>query len=123
MKAARSLRAGHPLIGSFHLIAEEIADPVGTSFAEICQRQALGWQQPLAIGLGAILLLETAYIFITRSQRTALPSITTLLPDFGSPAAVGEILFNQYLLPVEVTSVLLLVAMIGAIVLTKSGED
>ena len=89
---------------------------------QLRQRQALGWQQPLAIGLGAILLLETAYIFITRSQRTALPSITTLLPDFGSPAAVGEILFNQYLLPFEVTSVLLLVAMIGAIVLTKSGE-
>ena len=28
-------------------------------------------------------------------------------------------LFNQYLLPFEVTSILLLVAMIGAIVLTK----
>jgi NADH-quinone oxidoreductase subunit J len=28
-------------------------------------------------------------------------------------------LFNQYLLPFEVTSILLLVAMVGAIVLTK----
>jgi NADH:ubiquinone oxidoreductase subunit 6 (subunit J) len=31
-------------------------------------------------------------------------------------------LFNQYLLPFEVTSVLLLVAMVGAIVLTKAGK-
>ena len=28
-------------------------------------------------------------------------------------------LFNQYLLPFEITSILLLVAMVGAIVLTK----
>jgi NADH-quinone oxidoreductase subunit J len=38
---------------------------------------------------------------------------------FGTPTSVGEILFNQYLLPFEVTSILLLVAMIGAIVLSK----
>jgi NADH-quinone oxidoreductase subunit J len=77
------------------------------------------WQQPLAVLLGAILLVETAYIFLTRGQDSPLPSITSMASDFGSPVAVGEILFNQYLLPFEVTSVLLLVAMIGAIVLTK----
>ena len=32
---------------------------------------------------------------------------------------MGVILFNQFLLPFEVTSILLLVAMVGAIVLTK----
>ncbi|HOJ53590.1 MAG TPA: type II secretion system F family protein [Phycisphaerae bacterium] len=47
--AARSLRAGHPLIGSFQVIAEEIADPVGTLFAEICQQQSLG--VPLEVAL------------------------------------------------------------------------
>jgi NADH-quinone oxidoreductase subunit J len=31
-------------------------------------------------------------------------------------------LFNQYLLPFEVTSILLLVAMVGAIVLTKQDK-
>lgn len=40
--AARSLRAGHPLIGAFSLISEEIAPPIGTLFAEICQQQELG---------------------------------------------------------------------------------
>jgi tight adherence protein B len=40
--AARSLRAGHPLGGAFHLIAEEIPAPVGTVFAEICQQVSLG---------------------------------------------------------------------------------
>ena len=40
--AARALRAGHPLVGAFQSISEEIGDPVGTIFAEICQEQALG---------------------------------------------------------------------------------
>jgi NADH-quinone oxidoreductase subunit J len=33
--------------------------------------------------------------------------------------ALGEALFTQYLLPFEVTSILLLVAMVGAIVLVR----
>lgn len=40
--AARALRAGHPLVGTFQLIADEINDPLGNVFARICQEQALG---------------------------------------------------------------------------------
>ena len=40
--SARALRAGHPLLGAFHLISEEIPAPVGRIFAEICQHQAMG---------------------------------------------------------------------------------
>ncbi len=40
--AARSLRAGHPLLSSFRLIADEIAAPVGAIFSRVCQQQAMG---------------------------------------------------------------------------------
>jgi tight adherence protein B len=40
--AARSLRAGHPLMASFRLISEEIDEPIGTTFAKVCQQQSLG---------------------------------------------------------------------------------
>ncbi|MFN0008444.1 MAG: type II secretion system F family protein [Planctomycetota bacterium] len=40
--SARALRAGHPLLGAFHLISEEIPAPVGRIFSEICQQQAMG---------------------------------------------------------------------------------
>ncbi|MHC4637535.1 MAG: type II secretion system F family protein [Planctomycetota bacterium] len=40
--AARALRAGHPLSGTFQLIAEEIGYPLGAVFARICQEQTLG---------------------------------------------------------------------------------
>jgi NADH-quinone oxidoreductase subunit J len=78
----------------------------------------LGWQRPLAIVLGIALLVETAFIFTTRTDL--LPELPVPLADFGSPAAIGEVLFNRYLLPFEVTSVLLLIAMIGALVLTRN---
>ena len=39
---ARALRAGHPLTNSFQLIADEIPDPVGPMFGEMCKEQDLG---------------------------------------------------------------------------------
>ncbi len=81
--------------------------------------RTISWQIPLAVVLGVILLGEAVFIIV--QQRGALPSITTQLPvDFGSPAQVGTSLFSNFLLPFEITSVLLLVGIVGAIVLTKS---
>jgi NADH-quinone oxidoreductase subunit J len=84
---------------------------------------ALPWQRPLAIFLALVLIAETGYLLLFRQAVTA----TVSLPQtdvFGSPSQVGTALFNQYLLPFEVTSVLLLSAMVGVIVLTvrKKGE-
>jgi tight adherence protein B len=40
--AARALRAGHPLVGAFQLVSEEVGEPLGSVFSQICQQQALG---------------------------------------------------------------------------------
>ncbi len=77
----------------------------------------LAWQQPLAVALGVILLAEAAYIVL--SQRGLAPAAGGLPEGYGTPTGVGLELFSKYLLPFEVTSVLLLVAIVGAIVLTK----
>jgi NADH-quinone oxidoreductase subunit J len=80
--------------------------------------QSIRWQRPLAIALGVVLFLEAGYIIFI--QRGVTPLVTNPLPEgFGSPAQVGTSLFTTYLLPFEITSVLLLVAMVGAIILTK----
>jgi NADH-quinone oxidoreductase subunit J len=41
------------------------------------------------------------------------------VPIDGSPAAIGHLLFRNYVLPFEVTSILILVAVLGAVVLAK----
>jgi NADH-quinone oxidoreductase subunit J len=78
---------------------------------------ALPWQRPLAIALAVILAGEGSYVLLFRKVTRAL--IPQPVETFGSPQAVGGALFSQYLLPFEVTSVLLLVAMLGAIILTR----
>jgi len=40
--ASRSLRAGHPLVGAFQLVSEQIGEPLGSVFNKICQEQSLG---------------------------------------------------------------------------------
>jgi len=41
---------------------------------------------------------------------------------FGNPLAIGHLLFRNYLLPFEVTSVLILIAIMGAVVLARREE-
>lgn len=70
--------------------------------------------------LAGILAVETVYILLTRAR----PEGGILAPEaavntMDNLRALGTELFSNYLLPFEVTSVLLLVAMIGAIVLTR----
>jgi NADH-quinone oxidoreductase subunit J len=76
---------------------------------------ALPWQRPLAIFLGVILFAESGYLLFIRNAATG--DVPQPVQTFGSPQAVGQVLFSSYLLPFEVTSVLLLIAMVGAIVL------
>lgn len=83
----------------------------------------LPWQRPLAYLLGVILVVEAIIAFVTRGgAESAPPAASALPPDFGSPAAIGSVLYNDYLLPFEVISILLLAAMIGAIVLTRKSD-
>ena len=76
-------------------------------------------QRPLAFGLMAALLVETVYL---ASRQWDLPHPAVVGANFGSPQEVGISLFNQYLLPFEVVSILLLVALVGAVVLTSRKE-
>ena len=80
----------------------------------------LPWQKPLAIGLAVMLAAEATFLLITKAR----PSGDILAPadavnGMENLRQMGLVLFNQYLLPFEVTSILLLVAMVGAITLTK----
>lgn len=87
---------------------------------DLPREQVLPWQRPLAVVLAIALAVESSFIFLTRARPigdVAQPdaSVNTMT----NLRALGEALFRQYLLPFEVTSVLLLVAMIGVIVLVR----
>lgn len=80
----------------------------------------LPWQRPLAAFLAFLLVAETVYLLAFRG----VPTGSILPPDQAVNTIeflhqMGMTLFSEYLLPFEITSILLLVAMVGAIVLTK----
>jgi NADH-quinone oxidoreductase subunit J len=82
--------------------------------------KVLPYQRPMAIGLAVVLVVETVYLLVARNPSVAMINPPTEASNTVSALQdLGLTLFNQYLLPFEVTSILLLVAMIGAIVLTK----
>jgi len=67
--------------------------------------------------MGGILLVEGVFLVIQRvGQNVYIGETGTALSD---PSLMAKVLFTDYVLPFQITAVLLLVAMIGAIVLSK----
>jgi len=79
---------------------------------ETLQREGsiIAWVVAGLVGLGLVLYLVPPF------PRT---SVGTPQPGFGSIEDVGTQLFTVYMLPFELTSVLLLIAIIGAVILAK----
>ena len=74
--------------------------------------KAMQWAG-VAGALGVAVVVANA---IASAGALGLPTVGA---DFGSVKAVGYLLFTQYLLPFEATSLLLLVAIVGAVVVAK----
>jgi NADH-quinone oxidoreductase subunit J len=75
-------------------------------------------QRWIGFPLGGVLFLQVVLLVVYAfSSQGPLPETP---PDFGGPVQVGTELFTKYALPFEVTSIILLVAVIGAIVLTRA---
>ena len=74
----------------------------------------LRWLKFVGIPLGLFLLF-----LIIATLWNVEPAQTSTPPLVGSPQAIGKSLFNDYLLPFEMTSLLILIALIGAVVFAK----
>lgn len=81
------------------------------------RQKRLAFLVPTAIGLAAILIAETAFILYSVQASPYTPRDN--ISNVGLTASVGTGLFTEYLLPFEVTSVLLLMAIVGAMSLAR----
>lgn len=72
-------------------------------------------------------VLATGYLFyrvawiVVNERRTDVlaTSITLPIPEYGSAAAIGRLLFSDFLFPFEAISLLLLVAVVAAVLLAR----
>ncbi len=75
----------------------------------------LNWRK---IGVGGVAILFLGFL-AHHFTRIQIQPFFDLPENFGTPEGVGRLLFTTYLIPFELVSILLLVAIIGAVVLGK----
>jgi NADH-quinone oxidoreductase subunit J len=68
-----------------------------------------------------ILFLEVACAVLSLGGRTVKAATGAALT--GSVAEVGNALYGKYLFPFEIASILLLIGIVGAVVLSRRGKD
>jgi NADH-quinone oxidoreductase subunit J len=78
-------------------------------------RTRLKFLVPTAVVLAAVLIAEVAFILFSVTNPT--PAVSNI----GLTGSIGTQLFTRYLLPFEITSILLLMAIVGAMTLARRG--
>jgi len=96
---------------------------LGVDREEAIEAEALKGQRPVAVALGALILGELALLtsmrFRTPSPRLVAGSITPIQSGKSNVDQLAETIFTRYLLAFEMTSVLLVIAVVGAVVLAR----
>jgi len=78
-------------------------------------------QLPIGAFMGLVIVTEVLLLAFQRreSDLPAMPPPGSVAQVAGNTETIGDVLYTTYLFPFEVASLILLVAMIGAIVLAK----
>jgi NADH-quinone oxidoreductase subunit J len=81
--------------------------------------------RPMAVRIGAVLALALALELGWALSRTAGLSVGVAdeRPGVSSVAELGKVLFTDYMFAFEVTSILIIASMVGAVVLARKRED
>ena len=81
-------------------------------------------QLVVGLFLGCVLFAESVLLVLkgeTTLGQNLVSVDTTVELTHGNTESIGELLYSTYLFPFEVASLILLVAMVGAVILTKKG--
>jgi NADH-quinone oxidoreductase subunit J len=71
------------------------------------------------VGIVASVLLGAMFIFVYQKGSTIFPRNPVHLPEQMNTQEIALALYRSYLLPFEIASLLLLVAIVGAVVMAK----
>jgi NADH-quinone oxidoreductase subunit J len=91
---------------------------LGVDRREVLIEPLLG-QRALGIGLGAALLALGVYVVVQGGLRVSTAAASGPVGTEGNVEAVARVLFTDWAFPFEVTSILLVVAIAGVMVLAR----
>jgi NADH-quinone oxidoreductase subunit J len=93
---------------------------LGVDRSESLAKDPLGGQRPTAIILGVVILVEVATIARLDNWATGVHSIAGPISGAGDNIEkLGQSIFTRYLFLFEITSVLLIIAVVGAVILAR----
>ncbi|HTX18594.1 MAG TPA: NADH-quinone oxidoreductase subunit J [Bacteroidota bacterium] len=81
-------------------------------------REHLGTRMYVGIGVSIALVVELVYLFLYRSGKLAVQQ-SPAAAEMGTVEYIGKVLFTKFLFPFEITSLLLLAAIVGVVILAK----
>lgn len=73
---------------------------------------------PVLLG-GAVTLYLFVLLLLTLLKPVEGAGFSEMTADYGNVAPIGRLLFTKYLVPFEMTSILLLIAIVGSVVMAK----
>jgi len=75
----------------------------------------------MGVAAGLLLLVQTWCLLLNKNSLTGAqgPIDSGMITRVGHTELIGKSLFTDFLLPFEITSILLLVAIVGAVILSK----
>ena len=83
------------------------------------EERTRGSRIALVVGVPAVVVLTATVGWIMIRNNHQLGGITIGASNFGATSQIANLLFRNFLLPFEITSVLILIAIMGAVVLGK----
>ncbi len=90
---------------------------LGVERLEDLTKDRLAGQLWLSVVLTLVLMVQSIVITLLAASDTPPPQDEATLALLSSPAALGAALFTTYLLPFQITGVILLVGIVGVVVL------
>ena len=87
-------------------------------FAEL--KQGFSKHLPIGLGVGVVVMIELGMVALGWVSAPTAPyaAASPITPDVSNTVALGQVLYTKYAVFFEVSAMVLLTAMIGAIVLT-----
>jgi NADH-quinone oxidoreductase subunit J len=93
---------------------------LGVDRQEAVEVEELKGQRPIAVGLGVLVLALVVLLARFDKWATGAPAARGLASGSGENVEkLGRSIFTDFLLPFEVTAVLLVIAVVGAVVLAR----
>jgi NADH-quinone oxidoreductase subunit J len=97
---------------------------IGVDRKENIAREPLKGQRPIAIALGVVVLVELVVIARFQQWATGAHSTAGSLSVAGENVQLlGQSVFTRFLIAFEITSVLLVIAVVGAVILARRPQQ